>query len=176
MYKRVAIVICIAFILSGCTFNAFEQENASIIKCELLNVIDGDTLSVMYDNEITKVRLIGIDTPESVHVDETKNNEFGKIASEYTQELLEDVEYVYLEFDKSMYDEYDRLLAYVYLSEEQAFMESLNYILVNAGYAINKEFAPNTRYAAQLDAACEDAKANEKGLWQLQGIENVFGK
>lgn len=161
--------------LTGCD-TSLQSQSQECVKCELINVIDGDTLSVVYDSAITKVRLIGIDTPESVHPDEELNNQYGDKASEYTQELLADIKYVYLEFDESMYDEYDRLLAYVYLSDNQAFEESINFILVSNGYALNKEFAPNTRYAAELEAAFEDAKTNEKGLWQLQGIENVFGK
>jgi len=175
MHNILCFLMLFFLFLTGCD-TSLQSQSQECVKCEVINVIDGDTLSVVYDSAITKVRLIGIDTPESVHVDEIKNNEFGKIASEYTKELLEDVDYVYLEFDKAMYDEYDRLLAYVYLSDNQAFDESINFILVSNGYALNKEFAPNTRYAARLDAACEDAKANEKGLWQLQGIENVFGK
>lgn len=175
MRKSVYFLFLVFLLLTGCD-STHMHDTSDLIKCELVNVVDGDTLTVIYDDEITKVRLIGIDTPESVHVDETKNTEYGIIASDYTKDLLADVEYVYLEFDSSIYDEYDRLLAYVYLSDNQAFDESINFVLVSNGYALNKEFAPNTKYAAQLDAACDDAKANERGLWQLQGIENVFGK
>jgi len=175
MRKSVYFILLVFLLLTSCD-STHMYDTSDLIKCELVNVVDGDTLAVIYDDEITKVRLIGIDTPESVHVDETKNTELGKIASEYTQELLADVEYVYLEFDTSMYDEYDRLLAYVYLSDEQAFEESLNYILVNAGYAVNKEFAPNMQHAKELATACEVAKTNENGLWKVKGVENVFGK
>lgn len=165
MYKKLCFMLLFFLLLTGCVASKNIQSQ-QYIKCELVNVIDGDTLSVMYDGKLTKVRLIGIDTPESVHSDEEKNSEYGNMASEYTQKLLADVGYVYLEFDVAMYDDYDRLLAYAYLSEEQTFVESLNYILVNDGYAINKEFAPNIRYAEQLQVACEYARKNNVGLWE----------
>lgn len=150
-------------------------EDSTLVKCQLIKVVDGDTLIVVYDNKQTKVRMIGIDTPESVHSDESKNTVCGTYASDYTKSLLADVDYVYLEFDQDMYDTYDRLLAYVYTdAEEEDFTESLNCILVTEGYAINKEYPPNTTYAYELDIACEYAKNNGLGLWEMDGIENVW--
>ena len=145
-------------------------------KCELVEVLDGDTFSVMYNGEQASVRLIGVDTPESVHTDESKNNEYGKLASAFTRELLRDVEWLYLEFDVSKYDTYERLLAYVYLDEEASFEESLNFTLVSEGYAVNKEFKPNVRYASVLARACRTAKTERMGLWNLDGIEAIWDK
>lgn len=145
-------------------------------KCELVEVLDGDTFSIIYNGEQASVRLIGVDTPESVHTDESKNNEYGNMASAFTQELLRDVEWLYLEFDVSKYDTYERLLAYIYLDEEASFEESLNYILVSKGYAIDKEFKPNSKYASILKEACRTAKTERIGLWSRDGIEEIWGK
>lgn len=156
-------------------FVNFESEDEKE-KCKLVEVLDGDTVSVIYQGEQASVRLIGIDTPESVHTDESKNNEYGKMASSFTRELLSDVEYLYLEFDISKYDTYERLLAYVYLDEEATFEESINFLLVAEGYALNKEFKPNIKHASALASACRTAKAEDKGLWSVDGIDAIWGK
>lgn len=54
----------------------------------IVKVIDGDTLVVNIEGEEKKVRLILVDTPESVHPDKTKNTEYGKLASVFTSEQL----------------------------------------------------------------------------------------
>ena len=110
MHNILRFLILLFLFLTGCDASP-QSQSQEYAKCELLNVIDGDTLSVMYAGKSTKVRLIGVDTPESVHPDEELNNQYGDKASEYTQELLKSTEYLYLEFDKQLYDDYDRLLA-----------------------------------------------------------------
>jgi len=169
--KKIFIFFLCMILLSGCQTQPSASQRE---KCELVNVIDGDTLTVVCATKKEKVRLIGIDTPESVHSDSSKNNEYGALASDYTKELLEDVEYVYLEYDKSMYDDYDRMLAYVYLTEDGSFEDSLNYILASDGYALNKEFQPNVKYSDELEDACKEAQNQEKGLWKEEGIKQIW--
>ncbi len=66
----------------------------------VIRVVDGDTFVIRADGEEEKVRLIGLDTPESVHADPDKNTPYGEVASEYTRSMV-DGEEVYLEFDVS---------------------------------------------------------------------------
>jgi len=162
---------------------ACKQNNAASIepatdrtKCELLRVVDGDTLVVIYDSQETKVRLIGVDAPESVNPDESKNNIFGNIASDYTKEILSDIQYIYLEFDIEKRDDYGRLLAYAYITESSNFENSLNYVLVEDGYAINKDYPPNLKYADSLKTACELAYNKSQGLWNEEDIEQIWNK
>lgn len=68
-------------------------------------------------NTEERVHLIGVNTPESVHPDETKNSESGKAASEYTKELLANHTDVWLQQDVSETDIYGRLLRYVWFEE-----------------------------------------------------------
>ncbi len=110
--------------------------------CELVRVVDGDTIIVNYENENTRVRLIGINTPESVHQDESKNTQEGVIASDYVKELLSNVNVVGLEFDIEKYDQYDRILAYVYLEDGTM----LNAHLLSEGYADIMTYKPNVKY------------------------------
>lgn len=126
----------------------------------VISVIDGDTFKISYNGEETKVRLIGIDTPESVHPDKTKNTSYGKEASNYTKSLIEGKN-IKLEFDVSKTDKYGRLLAYVYLENG----EMLNEKLIKDGYAQVATYAPNVKYVDRFKAIQEESRKNRVGFW-----------
>ena len=167
------IILCLA-ILAVWLVPRVVREDIEQTGCELLKVVDGDTLTVLYEGEKVNVRLIGVDAPESVHPEESQNSELGELASAYLTELLKDTAYVYLEFDQEKYDSYERLLAYVYLAEDVAFQESLNFRLVQDGYAINKEYKPNVRYANELERICCLAKEQKCGLWRQEEMDQIW--
>ena len=110
-------------------------------------VVDGDTFIIMYRGQQTKVRLIGIDTPEAYDYKNVREEPGGKEASAYTRSLIEGKE-VTLEFDHTMYDKYGRLLAYVYLKDGTM----LNAHLIKQGYAEPARYEPNTRYADYFES------------------------
>lgn len=88
-------------------------------KVEYLRGVDGDTIYCKKNGKEFYVRMIGINTPESVAPKEyKKNTKSGKKASEYTKELLNGKKYVYLEYDKDRTDKYGRTLAYVWLCKK----------------------------------------------------------
>lgn len=120
-------------------------------------VVDGDTFVI---DTGEKVRMILINTPESVHWDEDKNTPFGDLASEYSKELLEGVK-VSLEIDVSDTDQYGRLLRYVYL-EDGTFV---NELLVKEGYAQVASYPPDIKYLDIIQAAETHARENNQGLW-----------
>lgn len=126
---------------------------------EVLRVVDGDTIQIDYNGTKEKVRLIGIDTPESVHPDEAKNTENGKIASDYTKELLTG-KFVKLELDVQERDKYGRILAYVYLDGEM-----VNKKLLADGYAQVATFPPNVKYVDEFTEIQKEAKEAKRGLW-----------
>lgn len=123
----------------------------------LVRVVDGDTLVVRFDTgEDEKVRLIGINTPESVAPNSyrTKNTKEGEEASKYVKTMLEDVSTVYLQSDTSDRDKYDRLLRYVWLdipddvyNKSEVKEKMLNAILVEDGIAEVATYEPDTTYA-----------------------------
>src|SRR4030066_595806 len=78
-------------------------------------VIDGDTIVVTIGGQEEKVRLIGVDTPETVHPNKPVEY-FGKEASEFTRRMVEGKQ-VSLEYDWQRKDKYGRTLAYVYLKD-----------------------------------------------------------
>ena len=118
----------------------------------VIRVIDGDTILVGTGSEEISVRLIGIDAPESVHPDETKNTPEGEAASEWLQSVLPVFSIVYLEYDVERYDKYGRTLAYVYLDDSKTM---LNRLLLESGYAEIMTIPPNTKYERLFQAVEE---------------------
>ena len=107
-------------------------------------VVDGDTIVVLMDGKKEKVRMIGIDTPESVHPDKSTNTPMGKIASKYTKDHLEG-QYVRLETDVQERDKYGRILAYVYLDDKM-----FNKTLLEEGLANLMTIPPNVKYVDEF--------------------------
>jgi len=131
----------------------YTVEENGLIKVKLLRVVDGDTLLVDYKEE-EYIRLIGINTPESVHPDDSRNTEEGTTASNYTKELLDGTDYVWLEFDADQYDDYDRMLAYVWLSSDTSNTDyMLNVQLLRNGTAELMVIEPNTKYLDVLKSS-----------------------
>lgn len=137
-----------------------EESLSEFQKATLIRVVDGDTIVVELEGEEYKVRLIGIDTPESVASEEylkktgKENSQEGIIASDFTKNILKDIETVYLEKDVSETDRYGRLLRYVWLeipdnpsSIEEISTKMLNGILVWEGVANVATYAPDIAHA-----------------------------
>lgn len=133
----------------------------------LEKIVDGDTLWVTDKNgNKLKVRLIGIDTPESVHTDEEKNTVWGTYASDHTKKILEETQTVYLEYDENTLDRFERTLAYVWISSDTSDLDNmLNYIILKDGYAMAKVYEPNVKYEAVFDRICDNSINNKIGLW-----------
>ncbi|MBQ9249202.1 MAG: thermonuclease family protein [Oscillospiraceae bacterium] len=124
-------------------------------------VYDGDTINVRIGEEEHRVRLIGVDAPESVHWDASKNTEEGKQASQWLRDRLNNSR-VYLEFDEQREDRYDRLLAYVWLSDGETLVEDE---LLRGGMAQIMPMEPNDRYAARFEKLELEAKRSGAGFW-----------
>lgn len=128
-------------------------------------VIDGDTLIVAIGERHERVRLIGIDTPETVDPDRPVQC-FGPEASARTADLLPPGTPVRLERDTEARDVYDRLLVYVYRSTDGLFV---NLDLAAGGYADALHIEPNLAHARPIDAAVAAARAGSVGLWGACG-------
>lgn len=128
---------------------------------EVVRVVDGDTVVVKIEGQEEKVRLIGINTPESV--DPRKPVEcFGKEASTHTAELLPEATMVRLVRDVEARDRYGRLLAYVYRESDGLFV---NLSLVADGFAEQATYPPNVAHVDEFAAAARTARENNAGLW-----------
>lgn len=150
------------------------QRPAPGTPCSVLRVTDGDTFHCRLESgEEVKVRLLGIDTPESSpnpkayrDVERTGRSmeeivKMGKEAKRFTQSLLPAGEKVYLEFDVQKTDRYGRLLAYVWLSDGRM----LNEVIIKEGYAQVYTIPPNVKYQERLLSAQRRAREEGRGLW-----------
>lgn len=128
---------------------------------DVVRVVDGDTIDVSFDGKIERLRLIGINTPETV--DPRKPVEcFGTDASNKAKSVLSGKK-VILESDSSQgeRDKYNRLLRYVFLEDGTSF----NLLMVREGYAYEYTYDLPYKYQASFKEAQKQAEANKTGLW-----------
>ena len=138
-----------------------EQEHYSVKR-----VVDGDTFWVKDGTEKgMKIRLIGVNTPETVHPQKPVEY-YGKEASAFMKSLLEGKN-VILEYDVERKDRYGRTLAYVYL-EDGTFVNAL---LVEEGYAQVATYPPNVKYAEKFSKLQREAREQNKGLWNKDSLK-----
>jgi len=124
--------------------------------------VDGDTFWI--DDSTTtgiKVRLIGMDTPESRKTGNKQKHPMGKEVSQYVETLLTGKK-VRLEFDVQTHDRYGRVLAYVFLEDGT----HLNAHLIEKGYALLMTVPPNVKYADTFYALQVQAREKKLGLWK----------
>lgn len=118
-------------------------------------VIDGDTIEIAGG---TRVRYLGMDTPESSQSGKTEEC-FGYEAHKKNQELVGG-KVIRLEKDISETDGYGRLLRYVWVGETL-----INELLVSQGYARTASQRPDFKYRLRLLQAQTEAEENERGFW-----------
>ena len=139
------------------------QEDKNILKNFLITkVVDGDTVDVKSMEEEYRVRLIGINSPESV--DPRRPVEcYGKEASTYMKSLAYGKN-VYLETDDSQakYDKNGRLLAYVFLEDNNLM---LNLKMISDGYAYEYTYNNPYKYQKEFKTAETLARNSKIGLW-----------
>lgn len=121
---------------------------------KVTSITDGDTIRVMYNGKEEKVRLIGIDTPET---DECFNQEATKKMSS-----LVESKNIRIEFDNSQSerDKYGRLLLYIWQGDV-----FINDVMIREGYAHEYTYNLPYKYQAQFKKAEQEARENKKGLW-----------
>ena len=133
----------------------FFSQKSALPTCT--RVIDGDTIVV---ERIGKVRLIGVDTPETVHPSKPVEY-FGKEASAFSKRMVEGKK-VKLKYDVKKKDKYGRTLAYVYL-ENGTF---LNAEIIKQGYGHVYIKYPYFKYLDEFIKYEIEARENKRGLWQ----------
>ena len=124
----------------------------------VVRVIDGDTIEARFGGRDEDVRLIGVDTPETVKPD-TPVQCFGERASHFTKRRLTGRR-VRLVFGVERRDIYGRLLAYVYLGPRL-----FNASLARRGLARPLTIPPNDRFAPRFERLAVAAARAGRGLW-----------
>lgn len=125
----------------------------------VVRVIDGDTIEVTGG---TRVRLIGVDTPETVEPGRPVEC-FGPEATRYANELLPAGTRVRLSYDVQRQDSFGRTLAYVYKLSDGVFV---NLAMARNGFAQQDTVPPNVAHAEEFRAAAASARSASLGLWQ----------
>ena len=101
------------------------------------NVVDGDTIDVLIDLGFdilfaSRVRLAGIDTPES-RTKDLKEKALGLESKEYLKKALKDAKSVVIKTEKmDSSEKYGRILGWIYINDDT---ESINDKMINDGYA-----------------------------------------
>jgi micrococcal nuclease len=170
--RRLYLIVAIAIIIVASFFNFNASDPVSFglpdktpntvgIYYKVTKVTDGDTLHVMIEGRDEIVRLIGINTPETVHPEKPVEC-FGKEASQRLKELAKGG-VVRLEYDdsQSLRDTYDRLLAYVYLEDGQM----LNRKMIAEGYAYEYTYMTPYKYQKEFRELQYVAQSAKRGLW-----------
>lgn len=158
-----------------------------LTRASVIRVVDGDTVHVDLDGEDDTIRLIGIDTPETVDPRGPVAC-FGQEASAFTKAVLAPGTAVWLERDVSDTDRYQRLLRYVWIeynSSDQRFSDVVgldtvedgelvlfNQLLVSQGYAASSAYPPDVEYQSTFIEDQRVAREESRGLW---GSCSAFG-
>ena len=154
MKNKIILLISIFFLFTN---NVYAKETVKFSKC-----VDGDTFRVYLDEKEYYVRMLAIDTPESVKEKELEY--YGKESSTYTCQKLTNAKKIELEYDEhsEKMDKYDRLLAWVFIDGKLLQEE-----LVENGYAKVAYLYDNYKYASILKEKQELASAQNLGVWDM---------
>jgi micrococcal nuclease len=143
---------------------------ANLPSARVVKVIDGDTVDVSLNGSTKRVRMIGINTPESVDPRRPVQC-FGIEASNRLKELLNG-QTVRLEDDpsQSTQDQYGRLLFYVWMTDGR----NANLVMLAEGYANEYTFDTPYKYQSQFRAAAKQARQALRGLWSPNTCNGDF--
>jgi micrococcal nuclease len=146
---------------------AWPDPPTDAVQVKVQRVSDGDTFVATVRGRRERVRVIGVDTPESVDPNRT-DEPYGQEASDFAKHYL-DGEMVRLAGDAEPRDRYGRMLAYVWLADGTFW----NALLVAEGYAQQLTIPPNVTYADLFRQLAREARQRDRGLW---AEENQAGK
>lgn len=162
IFQWLAIVLVV--VLVGALISWFQQDDAGSSggdgeAATLVRVVDGDTLVVELDGQEERIRLLNIDTPETVHPQRPVEC-MGPEATERMEELVSPGAQLTLKFDEERTDQYDRLLAGVFL--DAVF---INEQMARDGFGAPVHYAPNDRFLDQIEEAWAEAEADGVGVF-----------
>lgn len=162
----ISLLTATVILLTGCT----EQQSSAKEEVELLEVIDGDTIRIEWNGEEETVRYLLVDTPETNHPRLGKQP-YGEEAKELNKELLEG-KTISIELDiGERYDDYGRLLAYVYADGERVQDQLIASGVARVAYA----YPPNIKYLDEFERIQETARDQEVGIWQYDYYVTDYG-
>ena len=160
--NKIVLTFFILLLGVSCNLNSKEPKERYDGLFAVKKITDGDTFWIYNGTEKgEKIRLIGVDAPESRKTFKKEVGYYGNEAKEYLTNLLKGKR-VKLEYDVTRSDQYGRTLAYVYL-EDGTFV---NAELVKNGYAMVMTVPPNVKFADEFVKLQQEARENNRGLWK----------
>lgn len=178
---RNTLLVALLFVLAILTFflpaegakpkpSIYDLRPNAVYQVSVHRVVDGDTIVVDFPTgERERVRLIGVNTPETVHPKKPVEY-YGKEASDFTRRELTGKN-IWLQMDVQVRDRYRRALGYVWLESpgegESAIrrgMFNARLLLEGCGQAMTVQ--PNSRYAEMFVGFQREAREKRKGLWK----------
>lgn len=158
---KTGFTILLIFFISACNeANGNKKEEGNYY--QVTKIVDGDTFWASNGAEKdVKVRLIGVDAPETRRTGRKEIGYFGEEAKAYLTDLLSGKS-VKLVSDVDSLDRYGRTLAYVYL-QDGTFV---NAELLKHGYATILTIPPNVKYADWFSKLQAEARRKKKGMWK----------
>jgi micrococcal nuclease len=137
---------------------------------KIIRIVDGDTIVIEYDGKYEKVRMLCVNTPESVHSDAKQNIPMGKVASKYTQKKLTGKD-VNLEFEiDRLRGNYGRLLAYVFVDGQ-----NFNIDLIRQGLSpYYTKYGKSEKYDAEFRVAEKLARKEKLNIWGDPELTNKY--
>jgi micrococcal nuclease len=169
VHRPTLVLVLVALALCGCGARGQAADGGGAGRAVVVRPVDGDTIIARVGGREVAVRLIGIDTPESVARDRPVEC-FGPEAKSRAAALLPPGTAIRLERDVEPRDRYDRLLAYVVRDADDLFV---NRALVEEGLAEAVAYPPNLARQAELEQAETRARAAARGLWPACGGTDV---
>ena len=160
-------LLCIAVLITACrsdsmpTLTQSTTATALAVNATMVSVVDGDTIDVNIKGHRERVRLIGIDTPETKKPN-TPVQCYGPEATKFTKSLLPSDMPLHLERDVVARDDYGRMLAYVYVAGDGEFV---NLTIITRGFARPLTIPPNSSHSNEFIDAAYIAEADNIGLW-----------
>jgi micrococcal nuclease len=176
---KILLIICLIILFSHSNIPTvselldqlgYGENETSFEKAIVVDVVDGDTIKVNLDGKEETVRLLLIDTPESVKPN-TPVQPFGKEASDFMKKTLIKSNVVQIEKGNPERDKYGRLLAYVWFDGE-----NINKKLISKGYArVAYVYPPNTKYLEEFRQEEKKAKEKKIGIWSIENYVREDG-
>jgi micrococcal nuclease len=145
------------------------EQDGRYIHAKIVKVVDGDTMNVVLDKKQETIRLLLVDTPETVHPQKPVEP-FGPEASKFAKDTLSGQD-VKLEIDISERDKYGRLLCYLWIDDKL-----FNEMLLEKGLArVAYVYPPNIKYVDQFREIQKKAQNSGKGIWSIENYAQADG-
>ncbi len=168
--KKISRSIIVSFLFAALIVGCSSQVQTDLTTVKVIKVTDGDTIKVNVNGMEENVRFLLVDTPEMHDKDFDGPQPFAEEAKAFVADLL-DGENIELEIGTSERDKYGRLLAYIYINDENVQEMLLERGLARVAYI----YPPNTKYVDDYRRIQDEAQKKAVGIWSIENYATEQG-